>query len=75
MRLKQIIKQILHYIARIFYWASGADYEILKQVPTEKNKYFGVGGTVIFTALMATFAGGYAFFTAFRYFASEWCCA
>ena len=31
-----------------------------------ENKYFGIGGTIIFTALMASFAGGYAFFTAFK---------
>lgn len=50
----------------IFLWSSGADLEILKQVPTEKSKYFGIGGTIVFTALMACFAGGYAFYTAFR---------
>lgn len=50
----------------IFLWSSGADLEILKQVPTEKSKYFGIGGTIVFTALMASFAGGYAFFTAFK---------
>ncbi len=66
MNIKEFIKKSLDKFARIFYWASGADYNVLKQVPTEKNKYFGIGGTVVFTALMATFAGGYAFFTAFK---------
>ena len=46
---------------KLFLWASGADLEILKQAPTDNNKYFGIGGTIIFTAFMATFAGGYAF--------------
>jgi hypothetical protein len=64
-KIVQKLKRILSLIERTFIWASGADLEILKQVPTEKNKYFGIGGTIIFTALMASFAGGYAFQTAF----------
>lgn len=53
-------------IYRSFIWSSGADFDTLEKVPSEKNKYFGIGGTIIFTALMASFAGGYAFFTAFK---------
>lgn len=49
-----------------FIWSSGANLDVLNSVPTEKSKYFGIGGTIIFTALMASFAGGYAFFTAFK---------
>jgi len=52
-------------IERLFLWSSGADLDVLELVPTEKTKYYGIGGTIIFTALMASFAGGYAFFTAF----------
>ncbi len=40
--------------------------EILKQAPTDKNKFFGIGGTIVFTALMASFAGGYAIYTTFN---------
>lgn len=53
-------------IERLFLWSSGADIEVLDQVPTEKSKYYGIGGTIVFTALMASFAGGYAFYTAFK---------
>lgn len=53
-------------IERLFLWSSGADLEVLEQVPTEKSKYYGIGGTIVFTALMACFAGGYAFHTAFK---------
>jgi hypothetical protein len=60
------LKKVFESIYNLFLWASGAELEILKQTPTEKNKYFGIGGTIIFTALMASFAGGYAFFTAFK---------
>jgi hypothetical protein len=52
-------------IYTMFLWSSGADLEVLDQVPMEKNKFYGIGGTIVFTALMATFAGGYAFNTAF----------
>lgn len=47
------------------WWCGGARIDILKESPSDHAKYFGIGGTVLFTALMATFAGGYAFFTAF----------
>ena len=61
-----MIKEIFRPIYRFFLWTSGAHLETLDKVPTEKSKYFGIGGTIIFTSLMATFAGGYAFFTAFN---------
>jgi hypothetical protein len=64
--MKKIIKYIFKKIDNLFLWSSGADLDILNQVPMEKSKYFGIGGTIIFTALMASFAGGYAFFTAFK---------
>lgn len=58
-------KSLWDKIYNMFLWSSGADLEVLDQVPMEKNKFYGIGGTIVFTALMATFAGGYAFFTAF----------
>jgi hypothetical protein len=64
--MKKLIKYPFQKLYKFFLWASGAELEILKQAPTDTNKYFGIGGTIIFTALMAAFAGGYAFFTAFR---------
>jgi hypothetical protein len=60
------MKKIIRRIERIFWWASGAKIDILEKLPTEHSKYTGIGGTIIFTALMASFAGGYAFFTAFK---------
>jgi hypothetical protein len=52
-------------ISRILWWCAGARPDILKDCPTDHAKYFGIGGTIVFTALMAGFAGGYAFNTAF----------
>lgn len=50
-----------------FFWiCSGANRHILRQCPTEYSKYFGIGGTIFFTAVMATLSGGYAFFTIFK---------
>lgn len=66
--LKKInpIRIIFNAIYNIFLWSSGANLDILKKAPLDKNKYFGIGGTIVFTALMASFAGGYAFYTAFE---------
>lgn len=61
-----MIKKFFHLIYKAFIWSSGADLATLEKVPSEKSKYFGIGGTIVFTALMASFAGGYAFFTAFK---------
>lgn len=61
-----LIKKFFDGIYNLFLWSSGADLKILEQAPMDKNKYYGIGGTIVFTALMATFAGGYAFFTAFK---------
>ena len=51
---------------RFFWWCAGANIDVLEDCPTDHSKYFGVGGTIVFTALMASFAGGYAFITAFK---------
>lgn len=61
-----IIRKLFKPLFDLFVWSSGADARILDQVPTEKSKYYGIGGTIVFTALMATFAGGYAIHTAFQ---------
>jgi hypothetical protein len=56
----------MKYLNKLFWWSAGANIDVLEKCPTDQPKYFGVGGTIIFTALMASFAGGYAFFTAFK---------
>ncbi len=59
------MKNPLRIIENIFLWSSGAHVETIRKVPEEKSKYFGIGGTIIFTGLMAALAGGYAFSYAF----------
>lgn len=53
-------------IQRFFWWCAGANLDLLEKCPTEHAKYVGIGGTIFFTAMMASFAGGYAIFTAFQ---------
>ena len=50
-----------------FLWiCAGANRSVLRQCPTEYAKYAGIGGTILFTALMAMLSGGYAFYTIFE---------
>ena len=44
---------------------SGSNVHILKKTPSEWNKFAGIGGIVLFTALFATLSAGYAMFTIF----------
>jgi predicted nucleic acid-binding Zn-ribbon protein len=49
-----------------FLWVcAGVDRKVLRQCPTDYAKYAGIGGTILFTALMAMLSGGYALFTVF----------
>lgn len=44
-----------------FLWmCAGANRKVLRQCPTEYAKYAGIGGTILFTAIMAALSGGYA---------------
>lgn len=49
-----------------FLWiCAGINRKILRQCPTDYAKYAGIGGTILFTALMAMLSGGYAMSTIF----------
>lgn len=51
---------------RSFFWfCSGAVPALLKRCPSESEKYAGIGATVFFTAVFATFSAGYALYTVF----------
>ncbi|WP_158860428.1 DUF4407 domain-containing protein [Lunatibacter salilacus] len=53
------------YIQRMLWFCAGAYQPLLKKCPTESNKYIGIGGTVLFTAIFAGLAAGYAMHTVF----------
>ena len=49
-----------------FLWiCAGANREVLRQCPTDYAKYAGVGGTILFTAILASISGGYAIYKVF----------
>lgn len=48
------------------WWCAGVNRDILRQCPTDYAKYAGMGGTILFTALMAMLSGGYAMFYVFN---------
>lgn len=50
-----------------FLWiCAGVNRKVLRQCPTDYAKYAGIGGTILFTALMAMLSGGYALYTVFN---------
>jgi len=54
-------------LKQFFLMCSGADIKILKSCSNaEQIKFAGIGGTVFFTAVMATIAASYALFTVFN---------
>lgn len=49
-----------------FLWlCAGANRKLLRQCPTEHAKYAGIGGTILFTAILASLSGGYAIYKVF----------
>lgn len=56
----------LSMLYRFFCWCSGARLYILKQCPSEFNKFYGIGVIVFLTGVMASLSGGYAIHTVFQ---------
>lgn len=54
------------FLTKFFWWCSGAESEILRQLPTERQKYSLIGATVFQTALFSGIAGTYAFLSVFN---------
>ncbi len=53
-------------ISKLFIYCSGADKEILRECPTDRAKFIGIGATVFFTAVLASISGGYAIYFTFN---------
>jgi len=54
------------FFYRPFWLIGGAHPSLLKQFPTDWDKYFGAGTAILMTATFAAFSGGYAFSTIFQ---------
>jgi hypothetical protein len=53
-------------LTTFFWWCSGAEVELLRQLPSEKQKYVSIGTTVFLTALLGALSGAYAFISVFQ---------
>lgn len=50
-----------------FFWiCAGVNRKVIRQCPADYAKYTGIGGTILFTALMAMLSGGYALYFVFE---------
>ncbi len=55
-----------NFLTRFLWWSAGADSKLLKQCSySDHVKYFGLGGIVVATGILAAISGGYAFYTIF----------
>ena len=50
-----------------FLWScAGVNKVVLRQCPSDYSKYAGIGGMILFTAIMAAISGGYALYFVFN---------
>lgn len=52
-------------IKEFFLFSSGVDRDILQHCPADESRFLGVGGTVIFTGVLAFLSSTYAIYTVF----------
>lgn len=55
----------MNWFQKFLMVCSGANIHLLRKTPSEWNKFAGIGGIVLFTAIFATLSAGYAMFTVF----------
>lgn len=55
----------INWFQKFLMICSGGNIHILKKTPSEWNKFAGIGGIVLFTAVFATLSASYAMFTIF----------
>lgn len=54
-----------NWLNELLWLCAGANRKLLRQCPTEHAKYAGIGGTILFTAILASLSGGYAIYKVF----------
>ncbi|GHV72631.1 hypothetical protein FACS1894201_03000 [Bacteroidia bacterium] len=52
-------------MSNFFWWCAGVNKKLLHGCKNEYSKYFAIGATIFFTAVFATFSGGYALYYVF----------
>lgn len=57
--------QRINWFQKFLLICSGSNIHILKKTPSEWNKFAGIGGIILFTAVFATLSAGYAMYTIF----------
>lgn len=55
----------INWFQKFLLICSGGNIHILKKTPSEWNKFSGIGGIVLFTAVFATLSAAYAMYTIF----------
>ena len=55
--------QVSQKVSNFLWWCAGTVPETLRQYPTEKAKYEGIGGAVLTTGILAFLSGFYAIYT------------
>lgn len=58
--------QHISWVNEFLWTCAGVNKAVLRQCPSDYAKYAGIGGTILFTALMATLSGGYAMSYVFK---------
>lgn len=66
--MKNINTHRMNWFQHFLMICSGGNIHLLKKSPSEWNKFAGIGGIVLFTAIFATLSAGYAMFTVFDNF-------
>ncbi|WP_027376681.1 DUF4407 domain-containing protein [Kaistella palustris] len=59
------VNHSMNWFQKFLLVCSGGNIHILRKTPSEWNKFAGIGGIVLFTAIFATLSAGYAMFTVF----------
>ena len=59
------VNHAMNWFQKFLMICSGSNIHILKKTPSEWNKFAGIGGIVLFTAVFAALSAGYAMFTVF----------
>ncbi|QCX53347.1 DUF4407 domain-containing protein [Elizabethkingia sp. JS20170427COW] len=63
--MKPITNHSMNWLQHFLILCSGGNIHLLKKSPSEWNKFSGIGGIVLFTAIFASLSAGYAIYTIF----------